>query len=263
MAADTWQMADAYEAYIGRWSRPVAERFVQWVGGPADRRWLDVGCGTGALTAAVLSTAQPVEVVGLDPSAGFVTDARTRAADPRSGFCVGEAGALPFQDSTFDAVVSGLALNFVPEPERAAAELARVTRPGGTVAAYVWDYAAGMAMLRHFWDAAAVLDAGAASLDEGRRFPLCRPEPLARVWGGAGLGAVSVYPIDVPTRFVDFDDYWTPFLGGQGPAPGYVRSLTSAQRDALRTLLRSRLPHGPDGVISLTARAWAVRGQKP
>ena len=128
MASDVWEMGDAYEAYVGRWSRPVAERFVPWTGVPAGRRWLDVGCGTGALTAMVLAAAEPGEVVGVDPSAGFLAAARARAAGRHSGFCVGDARALAFADGTFDAVVSGLALNFVPEPAAALAELARVTR---------------------------------------------------------------------------------------------------------------------------------------
>jgi SAM-dependent methyltransferase len=163
-------------------------------------------------------------------------------------------------DLQFDAVVSGLTLNFVPEPDRAAAELARVAAPGGVVAAYVWDYAEGMAMMRYFWDAATALDPAAAELDEGRRFPLCQPDALGRLWTGAGLADVEVRAIEVPTRFADFDDYWTPFLGGQGPAPGYVMSLDEERRDALRDLLHARLPSAQDGSIPLTARAWAVRG---
>jgi hypothetical protein len=157
-------------------------------------------------------------------------------------------------------VVSGLALNFVPDPDRAAAEFARVARSGGVAAAYVWDYAEGMAMMRHFWDAATALDPGSAELDEGRRFPLCRPEPLARLWTDAGMDDVVVEAIEVPTVFADFDDYWMPFLGGQGPAPGYLMSLTAEQRRALHNLLRTRLPIDADGTVPLTARAWAVRG---
>ncbi|MEU4221031.1 SAM-dependent methyltransferase, partial [Actinoplanes sp. NPDC026623] len=143
---------------------------------------------------------------------------------------------------------------------RAAAELARVCRPGGTAAAYVWDYAEGMAMMRHFWDAAVALDPGAAPLDEARRFPLCLPGPLARLWVGAGFARVDTRPIEVPTVFAGFDDLWRPFLGGQGPAPGYVAALPSRRRAALRDLLRGRLPAEPDGSIRLAARAWAVRG---
>jgi len=263
MAPEAWAAGGAYEAYIGRWSRPVAAEFLRRLGVSPGRRWLDVGCGTGALTAAVLAGSQPVAVIGIDPSPGFLAHAREATTGAPVAFEVGDATSLPLPDGAVDAAVSGLVLNFVPEPGRAAAEMARVTAPGGTVAAYLWDYAGGMAMLRHFWDAAVALDPAAAELDEGRRFPLCRPEPLRRLWAGAGLDDVAVQAIEVPTVFADFEDYWTPFLGGQGPAPGYVASLTGARRAALRGLLRDRLPAAGDGSIPLTARAWAVRGRRP
>ena len=263
MGHDIWSVGDPYEAYIGRWSRRVAEAFVDWLDLPANGRFLDVGCGTGALTETVLALTDPAEVTGVDPSEEFVAHARARVIDDRPAFQVGDAQTLPFGDDRFDAVVSGLALNFVPDPTRALAEFTRVAVPGGTVAAYVWDYADGMAMMRYFWDAAATLDPGAAVLDEGRRFPLCRPAPLRDLWTDAGLEAIAVRHIDVATVFVDFDDFWTPFLGGQGPAPAYVRSLTAAHVTALRDLVRSRLPIGADGSVPLTARAWAVRGTTP
>lgn len=260
MAREVWSGGDAYEAYVGRWSRGVAQTFLHWLDLPGGRHWLDVGCGTGALTSTILDLAEPTHVVGVDPSHGFVTGARARIGDTRSSLLIGDGRSLPFADSGFDAVVSGLALNFVPGPESAAAEFARVARSGGVAAAYVWDYDEGMAMLRYFWDAAAALDPSAAELDEGRRFPICRPEPLRALWAKAGMDQVTVQAIEIPTVFADFDDYWGPFLGGQGPAPGYVKSLSDQERRALRDLLRTRLPFGPDGSISLTARAWAVRG---
>ena len=259
MGHEVWEVGDAYEAYVGRWSRPVAREFVAWLAVPAGRSWLDVGCGPGALTAAVLAT-EPARVIGIDRSPGFLADARTRAGGPGTGFAAGDARALPLPDDRFDAVVSGLALNFVPGPERAADEIARVTGPGGTAAAYVWDYAEGMAMMRHFWDAAVALDPAAEAFDEGRRFALCEPGPLARLWAGAGFGDVETRGIEVPTGFADFADFWRPFLGGQGTAPGYVAALPEERRVELRELLRSRLPTEPDGTIRLTARAWAVRG---
>jgi SAM-dependent methyltransferase len=236
----------------------VAVSFVDLLGVPAGRSWLDVGCGTGALAAAIRAGADPARVVGVDPSWGFVTCARAQEA--RTMLSIGDARALPVRSREFDAVVSGLALNFVPEPERAVAECVRVASPGGVVAAYVWDYGDGMAMMRHFWDAAVAVDPAAAELVEGLRFPLCRPEPLRELWESAGLGEVVVEAITIPTVFASFDDYWTPFLGGQGPAPGYVASLPADDRDTLRETLRSRLPAGPDGTIPLTARAWVVRG---
>ena len=257
---EVWAVGDAYEAYVGRWSRRIAEAFLQWLQVPAGRHWLDVGCGTGALTATVLAVADPAQIIGVDTSEGFLASARARIVDTRAAFGIGDARSLPLTDRRFDAVVSGLALNFVPDPHRAVAEFARVATSGGVAAAYVWDYAEGMAMMRYFWDAATALDPAAAELDEGRRFALCRPEPLGRLWAGAGLAEVTVHAVEVPTVFADFDDYWRPFLGGQGPAPGYVMSLTGQHRGALRDLLRSRLPSAPDGSIRLTARAWAVRG---
>ncbi|MHA6620239.1 class I SAM-dependent methyltransferase [Pseudonocardia sp. DLS-67] len=259
---EVWNAGDAYERYVGRWSRRVAESFVRRLDVPAGARWLDVGCGTGALTAAVLRVACPDEVQAVDSSGGFLAHARHLVPDPRVRFSMGDARALPFPDGRFDVVVSGLVLNFVPEPAAAAGELARVAVPGGVVAAYLWDYADGMQMIRHFWDAAMALDPAVAEQDEGRRFPLCRPEPLRALWLGAGLTDVEVAPIEVSTRFRDLDDYWSPFLGGQGPAPGYVGSLDDDRRAALYGLLRERLPVAPDGSISLSARAWAVRGSR-
>ncbi|MEV6872647.1 class I SAM-dependent methyltransferase [Amycolatopsis sp. NPDC051128] len=256
-----WQSGDAYEAYIGRWSRRIAETFVRRLAVPASRRWLDVGCGTGALTSAVLAAADPAEVAGVDPSEDFLKTARASVTDRRASFTLADARELPFPAARFDVVATGLVLNFVPDPARAAAEIARVTVPGGLAAAYLWDLAEGMRLIRHFWDAAAELDpTTVAELDEGRRFPLCRPAPLGRLWTEAGLTSVSVGEIKIPTVFKDFDDYWQPFLGAQGPAPAYLATLPEVRRDQIRELLRSRLPTNPDGSIPLTARAWAVSG---
>lgn len=260
---DVWAVGDAYEAYVGRWSRRVAELFVRWLDVPAGRHWVDVGCGTGALTQTVLALADPAAIVGVDSSAGFLATARERTADPRAVFEVGDAQALPLPPGRADAVVSGLALNFVPDPARAAAEFVRVARPGAAVAGYVWDYAEGMELMRHFWEVAAEVDPAAAELDEGRRFPVCRPSRLGRLWVESGLARVAVEAVEIPTVFTGFDDYWLPFLGGQGSAPGYLASLPGPQRDAVRERLRTRLPAGADGTIALSARAWAVRGLVP
>ena len=258
---DVWAAGDRYESYVGRWSRLVARAFVDWLAVPEAKDWLDVGCGTGALTQTILEQARPRSVQGVDPSPGFLEHAKARVRDGRARFDVGDARSLPLDTAAVDAAVSGLVLNFVPEPPRAVADMRRVVRPGGVVAAYVWDYAGKMELMRYFWDAALALDPAAAPLDEGRRFPICRPEPLAALFAQAGLHDVDVRAIDVPTRFRDFDDYWSPFLGGQGPAPGYAMSLGDARRDALRDHLRSRLAIQPDGAIHLIARAWAVRGR--
>jgi SAM-dependent methyltransferase len=253
-----WGLGEPYERYVGRWSRLVARDFLDWLAVPAAAEWLDVGSGTGALSETILAAASPASVTGVDSAEGFVGHAR--AAVPEATFVLGDAQELPFADGSFDAVVSGLVLNFVPEPARPVGEMTRVARPGGSVGAYVWDYAGRMELMRAFWDAAAELDAAARALDEGVRFRAVDGEGLERLFVDAGLEDVGSRAIDVPTAFRDFDDYWEPFLGGQGPAPAYVSSLGDAETARLRDLLRERLPTAPDGSISLVARAWAARG---
>jgi SAM-dependent methyltransferase len=256
--SDSWEVGDGYESYVGRWSRRVAPLFLSWLSIPDGRRWLDVGCGTGALSASILDHCSPASVVGVEPSPGFLESARQRLGS-RMRFDRGSAGQIPLEDGAVDVCVSGLVLNFAPEQRAALAEMARVTAAGGTIAAYVWDYAGKMELMRLFWDAAVELDPGAAALDEGARFPLCRPEPLEALFTGAGLRAVEVKAIDVPTPFATFEDYWRPFLGGQGPAPAYAVALDEAARTRLRDRVRDHLPVQPDGSFSLTARAWAIR----
>ena len=261
MPADRWADAEAYERYVGRWSRRVADAFVAWLGLSVDASWVDVGCGTGALSGTIAARARPRRVIGIDPSPGFVAAAREHVADPVASFAVGRADALPLESGEADAVVSGLVLNFVPDVPAALADAIRVTRPGGTVAAYVWDYAGRMELMRRFWDAAVALDPAARELDEGVRFPLCAPDRLAAAWINAGLANVLVMAIDVPTRFADFDDFWQPFTVDIGPAPGYACRLPPERRAALRERLQATLPTGPEGTIDLIARAWAIRGQ--
>jgi SAM-dependent methyltransferase len=257
---ETWDSGAAYESYVGRWSRLVAHEFLSWLSVPAGSRWLDVGCGTGALSQTILERAAPGHVTSIDRSADQVAYARERVSDERAQFEVGDAQSLTAKLEAYQAVVSGLMLNFIPDPQRAVTEMVRVAKSTGVVAIYVWDYADRMQLLRHFWNAAAALDPSARDLDEGRRFPLCQPEPLRDLFHGAGLQNVEVRHIDIATDFQDFDDYWQPFLGGQGPAPGYVRSLTDEQRETLRERIKSALPFTLDGSIPLVARAWAVRG---
>jgi SAM-dependent methyltransferase len=256
-----WSGARAYEEYVGRWSRPVAREFVAWLDPQPGLRWLDVGCGTGALTEAVLLDAAPQSVTGIEPSGDFIVDAAARIPDPRATFRPGSATDIPVPDRDVDMVVSGLVLNFVTDRPAALSEMRRVTRTGGTVAAYVWDYSGEMQLMRHFWDAAVDRDSAAASAHEGARFDFCRPGPLRNLFVDSGLLAVEVAPIVVPTVFADFDDYWTPFLHASAPGPAYARSLDEDDREALRQVLRQRLPVQADGTISLTAGAWAVRGR--
>jgi SAM-dependent methyltransferase len=260
---DVWASGEAYEPYVGRWSRLVAREFLNWLGAPANAEWLDLGCGTGALCELILQTTSPHRVTGIDPSDGFVSFARSKVTDRRATFHVGDAQALRIADDSFDATVAGLVINFVADQAKVVGEMRRVTRPSGIVAGYVWDYSGEMQMMRRFWDAAVALDPAAIPLDEARRFPVCHPEPLASLFRGAGLDRVQVRSIDIPTVFKDFDDYWGPFLGGQAPAPGYCMSLPEDRRAALRERIRGDLPIRNDGTIYLIARAWGVCGSVP
>jgi len=256
---DTWEQGRAYERYIGRWSREVAPRFLEWLRVPPGQRWLDVGCGTGALCAAILAHSTPASVDGAEPSEGFLETAVDQLGS-RVTFHRADAAALPLDDASFDVVVAGLVLNFVPDLDAALAEIARVTDDGGIVAAYVWDYAGRMELVRWFWDVARELDPAAEALDEAVRFPDCTPEALTWRFAAAGLLDIEATAIEVPTVFRDFDDYWTPFLGGQGPAPAYAMSLAEPARERLRATLQERIPAQRDGSLALVARAWAVRG---
>jgi SAM-dependent methyltransferase len=257
--SDTWERGDPYENYVGRWSRRVAPQFLAWLSIPAGQRWLDVGCGTGALCAAIVDHCAPSSVIGVEPSEGFLKTARMNLAG-RASVLSGSATTIPLDDGAVDVVVSGLVLNFIPDPRAALAEMVRVAASGATLGAYVWDYSGKMELMRYFWDAAVELDKDAVRLDEGTRFPLCRPEPLLELVSGAGLDRTAVTAIDIPTPFVSFEDYWRPFLGGQGPAPSYAMSLNEGARTSLRDRLRSSIPVQADGSLALSARAWAVWG---
>jgi SAM-dependent methyltransferase len=259
--ADAWAQGDLYERYVGRWSRQVAPRFVRGLNQPAGLRWLDVGCGTGALCAAIVEQSSPASVTGVDPSPGFLETARQRLGD-RVDWRSGSATAIPLADASVDVVVSALVLNFVPDQHGALAEMSRVAVPGGTIAVYVWDYAEKMELMRYFWDAAISLDPGVAQIDEMKRFPSCRPEGLTQLFAEAGLQDIEVGAIDIDTPFASFDDYFAPFEGGQGPAPSYAMSLDPAARQRLRETLQQRIATNADGSISMIARAWAVHSRR-
>ena len=261
MPDDRWLSGGAYERFMGRWSRRIAVGFLEWLAQAPHQVWLDVGCGTGALTTTILATSEPAAVTGLDLSEPFIAAAAAAVGDRRVSFRVGDVQRLPFEDQSFDTVVAGLSLNFMPEPHRAVAEMTRVARAGGAVGAYVWDYSRGMQMLRTFWDAARKIDPSLA-VDEAQRNPLCAPEPLERLFAGARLANVEVESIEIETRFADFDDYWAPFEGGTGPAPAYLRALDPDARAALAGELRRSLKADSAGSIVLRAGAWAVKGSR-
>jgi SAM-dependent methyltransferase len=260
---ENWGSGGPYEQYVGRWSRKIAREFLNLLQIAPGQKWSDVGCGTGALVDVILSGCEPQSIAAIDKSEGFVAEARRRITDSRARFEAGDATSLSWPSGSFDATVSGLVLNFVSDADSMVKEMARVTRPGGKVAAYVWDYAGGMQMLRYFWNVAVELNPNDSAVDQGERFPLCQPEPLEALFQRAGLTSISVRPIDIPTAFRDFDDYWIPFLGKQGAAPTYLASLDEEMRDHIRDALKARLVPAADGSIALSARAWAVQGTVP
>jgi SAM-dependent methyltransferase len=257
---DAWKAGDRYEAYMGRWSRLLAPRFLDWLGAPEGLDWLEVGCGTGALSGAIIARCNPKSLVAIDPSQEFVATARASLADRRAGFRVGDAQAITLGDASRDVVVSALVLNFVSDRPKALAEMKRVARAGGTVAFYVWDYpGGGMEIMGAFWDAAIALDPAAEDLREDRRFPFCNAEGLTELARDAGLTGIECAPIEAPTVLRDFDDYWLPFTLGAGPAPGYCVSLEPRAQQRLKDKLRASLSRRADGSIALKARAWAVK----
>jgi SAM-dependent methyltransferase len=253
-----WGAADTYERYMGRWSRKIAPLFVDWLDAPHDKSWADIGCGTGVLSAQIAKASKPSRLVGIDPSAGYVAQAAANV--PGGEFREGDAATIDLADGAVDYTVSGLVLNFAPDKAKALNEMARIVRPGGTVALYVWDYAGQMQIMRNFFDAARPIDPKSSAYDDGINAPICRPKPLANAFVAAGLTQVETTAIDITAAFADFDDYWAPFLGGSGSAPKYCMSLDETTRDKIKDAVRVRLPTGPNGEILLAVRAWAIKG---
>jgi SAM-dependent methyltransferase len=256
---DNWNSGDPYEYFMGRWSRLMAPVFLHWLNFPDNRSWLDIGCGTGALSEAIYRNYKPVSLACIDPSAEFLEKAKERLPD-EVDFMVGIASNITQANELFDIVVSGLALNFFPDLSKAFSEMKRVLKPNGTIAAYVWDYAGRMDFLRLFWEAATEVNPDAHPLDEGIRFPLCNPNHLSNAFREAGLTDIETAYLDINTIFRNFEDYWLPFLGAQGPAPGYLASLPEDSQNQLKSNILQKLPVQPDGSITLLARAIAVRG---
>ncbi|MEP7365940.1 MAG: class I SAM-dependent methyltransferase [Acidobacteriota bacterium] len=253
--------AKAYEQFMGRWSRLVAPLLADLAQVPDRGRVLDVGSGTGSLAFAIVKRKPHATVLGIDPSKEYVAYAASKNSFAgRAAFEVGDAQQLSYPNASFDAAVSLLVWNFIPDPGKALREVRRVTKSHGTISAAVWDYPAGMRMLRIFWDAAVSIDAAAEKRDE-KHMPLCRSGELTQLWKQGGLQNVHEQPLEITTQFPSFTDYWDAFLLGQGPAGAYTVSLDRGKQQALRNELKRRLAiSSEDQPFSLPARVWAVHG---
>jgi SAM-dependent methyltransferase len=250
--------AQAYDRLVGRYSPALARALIAAAGVRAGERALDVGCGPGALTGELVAVLGAAHVAAIEPSPVFA--AACRARHPGVEVAEGPGERLAFGDASFHHALAQLVVNFMTDPAAGVAEMRRVTRPGGTVAAAVWDYAGEMTLLRRFWDAAIALDPAAAELDEGRCMPFCEPASLAALWTGAGLADVAVAEAVVGARYDDFEDLWRPLEQGVAPAGAYAVALAPERRAALKDELRRRLGAGEEP-FELTARAWVVTGR--
>ena len=258
---DNWNDGDPYEYFMGRWSSKMAIEFFSWLNPAANQTWLDLGCGTGALSKVIKSKYHPNHIICMDPSEDFLKIAKKELGNAQ--ILVGTAGDIQLSDNSVDITVLGLVLNFIPDLESALIEIKRVIKSGGLVAAYVWDYSGKMEMLRYFWNAAIIENPDAVKLDEGVRFPICNEDELKTAFSQAGFENISIAEIDIETHFQNFEDYWNPFLGGQGPAPTYLKTLSKDQFEKLKASVYESLPIDADGSIRLIGRALSVRANKP
>lgn len=259
--AQMFSRAAGYERYMGRWSRLLVPGYLDFAGVRDGQRILDVGTGTGAVALAIEARTASAEIVGIDLSEAFLAAGKKEARSGRVSFEVGDAQAMRFPDASFDQTLSLLVLNFIKSPEKAIAEMRRVTRPGGTVSACVWDYNEGMQMARFFWDEAVALDPSMVSKDQ-RNMKFARQGELGEAWRKAGLTQVREQALVIDQRYSNFADYWLPFLEGAGAAGAFVASLAPERRQEIESRLRKRmLGDRPDGPFTLKGRAWCVRGQ--
>jgi SAM-dependent methyltransferase len=257
---DSWNSGDPYEYFMGRWSTIMAPVFLKWLNFPSDKNWLDIGCGTGALSQAIEQFCSPQSLTCVDPSEAFLEKSKKRIS-AKATFKIGSAENIPSTTDSFELIASGLALNFFPDLDKALHEMKRVSQPKGVIAAYVWDYAGRMEFLRYFWDSAYQIDPESEHLDEGKRFSICNEINLAASFKNAGLVNIETTKLDIETVFMNFDDFWNPFLGGQGPAPSYLASLNKQKQQTLKNIIHQKLPFESDGSIKLLGRAIAVKGR--
>jgi SAM-dependent methyltransferase len=256
---DSWNSSESYEFFMGRWSKLVASRFLKWLDAPNNLSWLDLGCGTGALSEAIYIHCEPKSVTGVDPSADFLEKAKEKLN--KGEFIVGTSTHIPRGNESIERLVSGLALNFFHEIDNSFSEMKRVLKQDGEIGAYVWDYSDRMDFLRLFWDAAGRIDQKSRNLDEGVRFPICTSANLINAFQNAGLSNIKTTNLDIETYFSDFEDFWRPFLGGQGPAPGYLASLDSEHQKVLKNNIKERIRFESDGSFKLLGRAIAIKGK--
>ena len=257
--------AHAYQQFMGRWSRRLARKFIASAGLADGERILDVGCGTGSLTFALAEAANLAKIAAIDDSEIYLAAARANNKDPRISFERADACALPFEDACFDRAMSLLVLHFIPETERAVGEMCRVVRPGGTVAATVWDTFGGMPNQRMFWDTAAMLDP-AAGAARGRSYfrPMTKANQMKETWTRLGLLRVEETALMIRMEFADFGDFWDPIAAGEATLGQYVAGLSHDAQQRLERALRAAYEgNEPDGPRSFAAVAWACRGIVP
>ena len=250
----------AYERLMGRWSCLVGEGFLDWLDVPKGLKWLDVGCGNGAFTEELIARCAPATVIAIDPSDDQLAYARTRPGAKMAQFQVGDAQKLPFGDGGFDVAIMALVISFLPDPAKAVAEMARVIRPGGWVASYMWDLPGGGAPVTPIY--AAVKSLG--SVPPLRPNPaVSRQEAMQDLWERAGLEAIDTRVIRIPVAYADFDDFWDSNAVPVGPQGKLIHGMSPSARDQLRTRLRDQLPAASDGRIIYELFANAVKGRVP
>lgn len=250
----------AYERMMGRWSRVVGKQFLRWLDVGKGLQWLDVGCGNGAFTEEIVAQCAPASVMGIDPSEAQIAYARTRSATAMAQFRVGDAQVLPYADASVDVAAMALVIAFVPDPAKAVAEMARVVRPGGWAAAYMWDLPAGGLPLRPVF-------AALKSMGMTAPFPpsheISRQEALQGLWDSAGFVDVATRVIRITVEFESLDDFWDSNVVPIGPQGKIIAEMSSSAKDVLRDRLRDQLPIGPDGRIAYEAFSNAVMGRVP